>query len=602
MTRQFLAILAIMIFWSMPALAKSNDGIRWQSWKADLFEKAKAENRFVLLDLEAVWCHWCHVMDDKTYSNEKVKTLIDSKYLPVKVDQDANPDLSNRYGDWGWPATIIFAPDGSEIVKLQGYIPPERMIALLEAVIEDPSPGPSVLAEQEVKPSASAFLSKSQRAELLDTYKAVYDQKNGGWGNVQKFIHTDSMDYAMHQAAKGDATAAKKARQTLDAAIDLIDPVWGGVYQYSDKKDWSSPHFEKIMWYQAQYIRHYAEAYTLWGDNAYLNAAKDIHRYLVGFLLGPEGSFYTSQNADLNRQVDGKTFYALDDAERRELGMPRIDKNIYARENGWAVRGLLALYTVTGEQKILDQATTAMEWVIANRSLPQGGFAHGEADRGGPFLGDTLAVGEATLDLYAATGERKWLEQAMSAGSFIGKTFKVDQGGFATAATTASNIGVFKKPVRQIEENIQLARFLNALNRYSGEKSFRKLSEHTMRYLASENITGMRRFLIGVVLADAELAIEPAHVTIIGHKDDPAARALHAAARQLPFIYKRLDWWDKREGPMINPDVEYPEMEKAAAFACANSICSLPVFKPENLKPQVSRMMAQRVNRRDAAE
>ena len=602
MTRHLLAILILAAILVAPATADAEKPIDWKNWHKDLFETAKAEDRFVILDLEAVWCHWCHVMEEKTYSNEKVKQLIASKYLPVRVDQDANPDLSSRYGDWGWPATIIFAPDGSEIVKLQGYIPPERMIALLEAVIKDPSPGPSVLAETEIKPSTTAFLSKTQRSELLKTYNAVYDDKNGGWGNVQKFIHTDSIDYALYQAAKGDETAAKKARQTLDAAIALIDPVWGGVYQYSDKVDWSSPHFEKIMWYQAQYMRHYAQAYTLWRDPSYLKAAKDIHRYLENFLLSPEGAFYTSQNADLNREVDGKQFYALGNNERRKLGMPRIDKNIYARENGWAIRGLLALYSVTGEKPLLDQAETAMNWVIANRSRPEGGFTHGKTDRGGPFLGDTLAVGEAALDLYAATGQRKWLELAADAGSFIGKTFRHEQGGFATAAITASKVGVFKKPVRQIEENIQLARFFNAINRYSGDKKFRNLSEHGMRYLASETITSMRRFLIGVVLADAELAIEPAHVTIVGHKDDQQAKALHTAARQLPFIYKRLDWWDKREGPMINPDVDYPELEKAAAFACANSICSLPVFEPDNLKPQVKRMMAQRVNQRQNAE
>ena len=91
-----------------------------------------------------------------------MQDLLASKYLPVRVDQDANPDLSSRYGDWGWPATIVFGPDGTEIAKIRGYIEPERMQALLKAIIDDPSPGPSVGEAFEVKPSTSAFLNKER--------------------------------------------------------------------------------------------------------------------------------------------------------------------------------------------------------------------------------------------------------------------------------------------------------------------------------------------------------------------------------------------------------------------------------------------------------
>ena len=583
-------------FQTKPAIA--SNAIAWQQWTPDLFTQAKAHQRFIILDLEAVWCHWCHVMDEKTYGHPEVKALIKDKYLPVRVDQDANPDLSSRYGDWGWPATIIFAADGTEIVKLRGYVPPERLISLLKAVIEDPSPGPSVVKAPPIKPAESAFLSKAQKANLLGNYQAVYDEKHAGWGTIHKFIHTDSMDYALYKAADGDKQAASKAQATLNAALALMDPVWGGVYQYSDKADWSSPHYEKIMWYQTQYIRHYTSAYTLWGKPAYLQAAREIHRYLRNHLKAPGGAFFTSQNADLNKRVDGKAFYALGDTERRKLGSPRVDKNIYARENGWVVSALVALANATGEGQSLKEAQEAMNWLIQNRQLPGGGYKHGANDRGGPFLGDTLSVGSAALDLYAATGERKWLLQAIKAGRFITQNFKDKDAGFATTASNAATSGVFEKPVRQIEENIQLARFLNRVYRYSGKPEFKVAGQHTMRYLASKEITAMRRFLIGIVLADEEMAIEPAHITIVGSKDSKAAKKLHAAAHNLPLIYKRIDWWDKREGAMINPDVEYPEMEKPAAFACANSLCSLPVFEPENLIGQVKRMMTLRTENR----
>src|SRR4051812_36377515 len=414
-----LARIVAIAFAALAASPASANELKWSDWNDDLFTRATAEKRFVILDLEAVWCHWCHVMEKTTYSDPTVQSLLSEKYLPVRVDQDANPDLSSRYGDWGWPATIVFGPDGSEIAKIRGYIEPERMQALLKAIIDDPSPGPSVGDAFEIKPSASHFLTKAQRDQLGKTYDESYEEKLGGWGETQKYIDAASMDLAITRAEAGDATATKRARQTLDAAIALIDPVWGGVFQYSEGGSWRKAHFEKIMSFQGQYLRQYSQAYALWKDEKYLRAARDIERYLVAFLQGPEGAFYVSQDADLDHDTDGHKYYALADAERRKLGMPRIDKNLYARENGWAISGLAAYYDVTNEPAALAIAERAAKWVIDNRALPNGGFRHGEKDRGGPFLGDTLAMGQALLDLYAATGNRDWLTSAARAGDFV---------------------------------------------------------------------------------------------------------------------------------------------------------------------------------------
>ena len=587
----FIFILAFIFSGNLQAnQSASGKGLKWQDWTSDLFERARAQNKFVILDLEAVWCHWCHVMEEKTYGNPQVQALLKKKYITVRVDQDGAPDLSSRYGDWGWPATIIFAPDGTEIVKLSGYIPAPRMAFLLQAIIDDPSPGPSVLAEAKITASTTSHLSPAQRKLLRGNYQGVYDKKYGGWGQVHKFIHTDSMQLALADAEAGDDKAKKMARQTLDAALALIDPVWGGVYQYSDERDWKSPHFEKIMSYQADYMRHYAKAYALWGDARYLKAAQNIDRYLKRILTSPNGTFYTSQDADLNKQVDGHKFYALDARARAKAGMPRIDKNVYTRENAWAIRGLVALYNVTNDREVLERALRAANWIVKNHRLKDG-FTHSVKDRGGPFLGDNLAMGQAGLDLYAATGARRWLVVAQQAGSFIDRHFKHEGSGYNTAKGSASKVGVFAKPVRQIEENMQLARFANLLYRYQGGKKYRAMGEHVMRYLTAENVTNQRRFLAGILLADREMAKEPVHITIVGAKGDRQSQILHKAGRKYAAQYKRLDWWDAKEGPLPNPDVQYPELDKPAAFACANQICSLPVFTPKGLDKAVRRMI-----------
>ncbi len=594
--RYFSGVTAALALVTCITSAFADGNLNWRAWTGDLFDIAKQEKKLVILDLEAVWCHWCHVMEEETYGDANVKAILAKHFVTVRVDQDANPDISNRYGDWGWPATIIFASDGTELAKLRGYIPPLRMASLLNAFVKDPTPGPSALSVPDVKPAPSIYLSKAQRTLLQGNYAAVYDKTNGGWGNVQKFIHSDSMDHALKMAAGGDAGAAAMAQETLDAALNLIDREWGGVYQYSDQADWKSPHYEKIMSFQTQYLRQYSFAYSLWKKPAYRTAADDIYRYLTELLLSPEGGFYTSQDADLNRTVDGKEFYALKDAARRKLkAMPRIDKNIYARENGWAISGLVAYYNATGRDDALKKALDAARWTLKHRGLKGGGFKHGARDRGGPYLGDNLAMAQAALDLYFATGGRKWLQLAAGTADFIMSAFKDEAAGFLTAKTSAAS--ALGKPVRQIEENIQLARFANILQRTHGAEKYRKMAAHVMRYLASPDLTKQRRFLIGVVLADDELSVEPAHITIVGHKDDPRAQALHAAARAYPAMYKRVDWWDKREGPLTNPDVQYPEMDRAAAFACANRICSPPVFEPGDLAAKVKRMLKIRTTR-----
>jgi uncharacterized protein YyaL (SSP411 family) len=156
----------------------------------------------------------------------------------------------------------------------------------------------------------------------------------------------------MVRAKAGDKRAEKMAKQTLAAQQALLDPIWGGVYQYSAGGNWNEPHYEKIMSMQAENMRIYSQAYRLWADPSYLRAAQEIHRYLTSFLLSQEGAFYTSQDADLIRGQHSEGYFALNDEERRKQGIPQVDKHIYSRENGWAINGLAALYSATGEESI----------------------------------------------------------------------------------------------------------------------------------------------------------------------------------------------------------------------------------------------------------
>jgi len=552
--------------------------IQWQPWSDSVFEQAKQEGRFVLLDLGTGWCHWCHVMEEVTYADPAVIDLIRSRYLPVRVDADSRPDLANRYEDYGWPATIVFNSDGGEIVKRQGYIPPKPMASMLQAIIDDPSPGPSILPEPKLSASDHSFLSNPDVERLRQRLEDSYDSKNKGWGTVQKFLNWDTIEYCLVSSMEGDTSFARMGRETLAAQLNLIDPIWGGVCQYSTDGDWLHPHFEKIMQMQAENIRIYAEAYAVLGDSIYLSTSKKIYNYLKGFLMSPEGAFYASQDADLIPGEHSADYFKLGDSERGKLGVPRVDQHVYARENGWAINALAMLSAVSGDHQPLDDAIRAANWIIAHRQMDGGGFKHDDTDKAGPYLADTLYMGRAFLELYVVTANRDWLRHAEEAANSIDQQFKGELG-----YLTSPSVGTLKsKP--QIDENADLARFANLLEKYTGIENYGTMAKHAMQFLSIPAIADERGFLVaGILLANRELTTSPLHVTVVGPKNDTAAVSLFRAALKLPGSYKRVEWWDSQEGALPNSDVEYPVLDNAAAFICTNRTCSPPVFSAEKL-------------------
>ena len=575
-----LLTMTLSLLFSVPGYSSNNvEGLHWLDWGDDLFVQAKSTKRYVILDLEAVWCHWCHVMEQTTYHDKRVQKVLKDSYITVRVDQDSRPDLANRYREYGWPATIIFAPDGTEIVKRAGYIAPDNMLRLLQAIVADPSPEKAATLSLPSSYSRQGLLSKELNNTLQQRHNEAIDLLTGGLKTGQKYIDRDSLEYALHLAKKGDKTQTAWAKKTLDQALNLFDPVWGGVYQYSTYGDWQHHHYEKIMAIQAGYLRIYAQAYALWKDPVYLQACQNIIRYLDNFMTSPEGAFYTSQDADIVQGQHSDAYFKLNDKQRRAQGIPIIDKHIYARENGWMIEALAYLYEATGEQAYLQRAKTAAHWVLNNRNLPAGGFRHDQHDASGPFLGDNLAMGRAMLQLYRATADREWLTRSITALNYIEDHFRFDLAGYTPVEYKSQVL----KPIPQLDENISLTRFANIMAHYTGRDSFKKIATHSMRYLATEEIAISRLTEAGIILANNELRQDPTHITVIGAKADHDARSFYQTALRIADPYKRIEWWDVKEGKLPNPDVQYPVLDKTAAFVCSEGRCSLPLFKEKDI-------------------
>jgi uncharacterized protein len=577
------AFLTLFAFGFEPAQAA--DEIQWRDWSQDVFHAAAKEHKLVLLNLGAVWCHWCHVMEDTTYHDANVVALVNQRYIAVRVDEDAHPDLSRRYINYGWPATIIFDPNGVEIVKRRGYVEPATMQVVLRESFEDPSPNPNQTAN--FASASGKGLTGAERDAVFASVVYFYDHQYGGWGEEKKYLDPDIMEFAIDKAIEGGRVFTVASQESLHAALGLIDPVWGGVYQYSETPDWQSPHFEKILSAQATNIRSYAYAYGVFKDDAYVEAANKVIKYLDAFMTSPDGAFYTSQDADVSGAITGHDYYRLGDAERRKLGFPTIDQHVYASENGALISSLVALYAMTGDDSALKRATRAAEWLRAHRAIAgEGGFTHGERDNGGPFLADTLAMGRAMLDLYAATGDRAWLGAANDSGTFIIARFsdKEDRGFF----TAQPRPGEALKPFKQVNENIDAARFFNLLFNYSHRDIFRVGAMDALRSVSSPEEVYEYTFNPGFLLADDEMKTPPLHLTVVGRKDDPAAQALFKAILAATPLYKQTEWVDPREGKLPGSEVEYPDLPEAAAFVCTSNLCSPPVFTAKALADELA--------------
>jgi uncharacterized protein YyaL (SSP411 family) len=330
------------------------------------------------------------------------------------------------------------------------------------------------------------------------------------------------------------------------------------------------------MPFQAENIRVFALATKALHQPQWLDQARKIRGYLKTFLTSPEGAFYTSQDADPVPGQPADQYFALDDAGRRRQGLPRVDRHIYSRENGLAITGLAALYAADGDPATLADARRAAEWIIAHRALPGGGFRHDEHDAAGPYLADTLEMGRAFLALYTVTAERPWLARAEAAADFINAKFR-EPLGFATPP--------------KVDENVTLTRFANMLAHHTGNAAYGEMADHAMRYLAAPAVIKRQGFSVaGILLAGHELSTEPVHITIVGAKDDPAARALFMAALHGAPDYTRLEWYDAREGPLPHADVEYPNLPAAAAFLCSNGACSSPTRTADAFSLKLARL------------
>ena len=334
----------------------AHNPVDWYPWGEEAFAKARRENKPIFLSIGYSTCHWCHVMAHESFENKAIAQLLNKDYVAVKVDREERPDIDRVYmtyvqaltrGGGGWPLSVWLTPDLKPFFG-GTYFPPEdgygrpgfgRLLASIAEAWHTARPQVEEAGETALSQlrrfAAAAERSDPVDAALLDTahasFKDAYDPVHGGFGGAPKFPRPSTFAFLLRQHARtGDRQALEMVLHTLRAMAGggLHDHLGGGFHRYATDERWLVPHFEKMLYDQAQLACAYLEAYQITGETLFAETVRDVLGYVQRDLTGPEGQFFSAEDADSSvpGQSHGKAegaFYTWSRSELREvLGAP----------------------------------------------------------------------------------------------------------------------------------------------------------------------------------------------------------------------------------------------------------------------------------------
>jgi len=318
--------------------------IRWHEWGEEAFAAAKRENRPMLLDIGAVWCHWCHVMDRESYDDPEVAKIVNENFIAVKVDRDERPDIDSRYqvavsaltGQGGWPLTAFLTPDGKPFYGGTYFPPADQygrpsfkrvLVSIANAyrekhgeVLEQANMVASAISQTESFAGRSGKVSAAVIEAITESALKMFDERNGGFGSAPKFPHPAALDLVMDQYVR---TGNDELRHVFVGTLEhmarggVYDQLAGGFHRYSVDERWIVPHFEKMCYDNSELLKNYVHAYQATRNEFFAEVARDIIRWMDEWLSDrAHGGFYASQDADYSMEDDGDYFtWTVDEAK-----------------------------------------------------------------------------------------------------------------------------------------------------------------------------------------------------------------------------------------------------------------------------------------------
>jgi len=439
---------------TQPAAAYHHDSnqseIRWNNYGEEPFREAQQEGKPVMLLVTAEWCHWCQEFWHNSLQNETVANYVNRNYVPIFLDYDVYRNVGNRYLGQGLPTVVVFAPDGTEIKRVSGHIPPTQFLdglrQLKTYVEEDYRPTQSGAEERPLTKDDTDALTPQEAGNMTRNFdellKGRFDPGYGGFGMQPLKPSTPLIYYYTlnRYNETGDTTLLNMTKKTLDHVAKgnytrgLYDHVDGGFWHYAIQRDWRDPHYEKITWKNAFLSKNYLLLHEATGEDRYREIGTKSLNFLTHSLKHDSGGYYGSMVADPD-------YYSLPKNERERRGKPAVNGVIYARSTAAATAALAESAEITGNDRYLREARDSGDFLTETLVTDQGALHLHDPATGENEIDGTLRANAWTalglLELHEATGEEKYLQTALDVIEYSDETLAAEDEGYYEINTTS---------------------------------------------------------------------------------------------------------------------------------------------------------------------
>ncbi|MGH2706976.1 MAG: thioredoxin domain-containing protein [Actinomycetota bacterium] len=406
--------------------------VDWYPWGEEALARSRAQDRPILLSIGYAACHWCHVMERESFEDPQTAVFMNEHFICIKVDREERPDLDSIYmdavqtlaGQGGWPMTMFLTPEGAPFFGGTYFPPLDRhglpsFRRVLEGVVrawteqrEEITRQGALVVERlkaiaaSVRPSDEPLV-QGLIGGAVSSLWSNFDRDMGGFGNAPKFPQPPTLELLLRAAADGSERAGEMVNLTLRrmALGGIYDQVGGGFHRYSVDRAWLVPHFEKMLYDNAQLARLYTHAWQAWKTPLYRRVAQETLEYLLRDMRSVEGGFYSSEDAD--SEGEEGTFYLWSLDEISKVAPEAIDHYRVSARGNFESRNIL---TAAGDEPA-DEARSALLAARSARTRP-------ERDDKILTSWNGLAL-TALAEAGAALGRPDWVEAACQGGAFI---------------------------------------------------------------------------------------------------------------------------------------------------------------------------------------
>jgi uncharacterized protein YyaL (SSP411 family) len=620
-------------------LQHADNPVDWYAWGDEAFERARTEDKPILLSVGYAACHWCHVMEHESFEDEETARLMNEHFVCVKVDREERPDVDGLYmdavvamtGHGGWPMTVFLTPDGRPFYG-GTYYPPEprfnmpSFTQVLAAVADayrsrrgdvERQAGALVDAIRETssRPPSAEPLTTELLSRAVSALRAQFDPVHGGFGGAPKFPPASTLEFLL-RSDRDDAL--EMVRLTLDrmGAGGMYDLVGGGFHRYAVDAEWLVPHFEKMLYDNAQLAAVYLQGWAATGEERWRWIAEETLDYMLRDLRLPGGGFASAQDADTDGE-EGLTYTWTPEELREVLGedrpewlapfeggrsiirgdvppearrlllearaerpQPLRDDKALAGWNGLALAALAEAAYRLGRPDYLDAARATAEFLLGPLSRDDGRLLR--TPQIAAYLEDYANVAHGLLELHWATGELRWLEDAHRLAGLAAELFAdPENGGFYMAAADGDGLVARRKEFDDHPTpsgNSMLAFVLLRLARIYGDPDLERQAVGVFRL--ARPLIERAPAAVGHLLSALDLHFSPPReVAVVGDSGELRRAALEGFQPSTVFAFSA---YSTDSVPLLaGKDLVEG---RPAAYVCERFACQRPVTTADELR------------------